>query len=140
MCALLENWLPKVLVDSFISIPIIKRVHLHPDPISHPRITVVRLLSYRDQVAIQRAAKCLKEVRYEGHQICIFPDFSTETHNCQWEFDGFRRTARSSVCAIWHAVISPSSNHAHRLRKVFKLVQEAERFLCGMETPAEALT
>lgn len=63
MCAFLENWLLKVLVDSFISIPVIKRVHLHPDPISHPRTIVVRLLSYRDRVAILRAAKCLKEVR-----------------------------------------------------------------------------
>lgn len=98
MCAFIEDLLPKILKDTFSSTPVIERAHrvgqLNPNRQTTSRAILMKFLTYQDKEKTLRAARKMKELRYEGQWISLFPDLSAETRQRQWQFDGVKAQLR----------------------------------------------
>lgn len=98
MCAFIEGLLSKVLNDTFSSTPVIERAHrvgqVNPNCPTTSRAIVMKFLNYQDKEKALRAARKMKELRYEGQRISLFPDLSAETRQRQRQFDGVKAQLR----------------------------------------------
>lgn len=142
-CAFLENWLPKILTDTFDHAPVIERAHrigqIHPNRPTTPRPIVMKFLNYKDKEKCLRAARRLKELQYDGKHVSLFPDLSTETRQQQRQFDGVKAQLRDK--GIRYGMIYPASlivTHADR-RHIFKSVPEAEDFIRSVQATGRTL-
>lgn len=99
MCAFLEDWLPKVLSDTFSVAPIIERAHrvgqINPNCPTAPRTIVMKFLNYKDREKTLRATRKLIEIKYGDQRFNHFPDLSAETHQQQRRFDALKALLRS---------------------------------------------
>lgn len=140
MCAFIENFFPAILRDEFGSPPVIERAHrvgqVNPNRPSTPRAIVIKFLNYQDREKALRAARKMKELRYEGQRISLFPDLSAETRQRQRQFDGVKAQLRGME--IRYGMLYPAHlivTHAGQ-RHVFKTVAEAEDFVRSVRTNA----
>ncbi|KAG7522442.1 hypothetical protein JOB18_022344 [Solea senegalensis] len=130
MCNFLENCLPRTLGETLTPAPVIERAHrigqVNPNRPSTSRTIVMKLLNYRDRQKILRAARRLKEVRYENHRISFYPDLSAETRQLQRQFDGIKAQLRA--LNIRYGMLYPAHlviKHNDQ-RLIFKSVPEAK--------------
>lgn len=140
MCNFLEGWLSAVLGDAVTPIPVIERAHrigqVNSARFSAPRSIVIKFLNYKDREKTLRAARKLKEVRYENHRVSFFPDLSAETRQHQRQFDGVKAQFRSmniryGMLYPTHLVITHDGQ-----RLIFTSVPEAEDYLRRIQTAA----
>lgn len=136
-CAFLENWLPNLLTGTFDCAPVIERAHrigqINPNRPTASRPIVMKFLNYKDKEKSLRAARRLKELRYEGQRVSLFPDLSTETRQRQRQFDSVKAQLRDK--GIPYGMIYPANlivTHADR-RHIFKSVSEVEDFIRSVQ-------
>lgn len=83
-----------------------------------------------------RAARKMKELRYEGQRISLFPDLSVETRQRQQQFHGEKAQLRGMEIRYGmlypaHLIVTYSGQ-----RRIFKSVSEAEDFIRSVRTTA----
>ena len=96
----METFIEKLLAeilgrDTFSEIFVIERAHRSlgplPPPGASPCPIIARLLNYRDRDAALRKSRELKELRYEGSVLSLFPDFTQQVQDSRRKFQQAKR-------------------------------------------------
>ncbi|KAK1903404.1 LINE-1 retrotransposable element ORF1 protein [Dissostichus eleginoides] len=141
VCAFLEQWLPRALgTDTFSTLPVIERADrigrliAGQDP--KPRAVIMRFLNYRAKENAMRAARRQGTVRFENHNVRLYPDHSAETHRQQKLFEAVKKQLQSmGLCyGMFYPAILVVTHNGHR--HSFNTVPDAEKFVQKLQKDA----
>lgn len=130
-CDFLEKWLPQALNMPPNTKLVLERAHrIGPrrDPGANPRTLIMKFLNDRDKVAVMRAARDQRRIRYKDHDVRLYPDFAPGVVQQRKKFDSIRAKLREA--GIKHGLMFPTKLRLTYEGKTytFSSAQEAETF------------
>lgn len=135
----MEKWIPQIL-DMETKAGRVKpeRAHHIPGPVTSrlPRAIIIRFHNFSDCQKVMEAARCKKEVLFEGAKTFFFQDFAAETLRRRQVFVDFKRKLQN-IPGARYAMLYPASLRVtvNNTTKTFHTPYEVSAYIDSLEWP-----